>query len=162
MFLEGFPGHDDDILCTVGKLHHLFVCLCIYAEGTGNVIYLNYRFVPRMQQQDPLEDEEQNIILQGLGFQQLGDVPQLPVATFIYFSHHYFAVVFDHDLGRINIYGRFTTLEGHSYQVENNDPWHRGIMYRNVARLFGFQEPSQEPVWEMLNWYQVKVNTHSV
>ena len=129
MFLEGFPGHDDNVLCTVGKLHHLFVCLCIYAEGTGNVIYLNYRFVPRMQQQDPLEDEEQNIILQGLGFQQLGDVPQLPVATFIYFSHHYFAVVFDHDLGCINIYGRFMTLEGHSYQVENNDPWHRGIMY---------------------------------
>lgn len=37
-FLEGFPGRDVDVLCTVGKLHRLFVCLCIYADGNPKIV----------------------------------------------------------------------------------------------------------------------------
>ena len=40
MFLVGFPGHDDNVLYTVDKLHHLFVCLCIYADRKPKIVIL--------------------------------------------------------------------------------------------------------------------------
>ena len=37
-------------------------------KGTTKVIYLNHRFISRMQHLDPLDDEERWMILQSLGF----------------------------------------------------------------------------------------------
>lgn len=130
-------------------------------KGTANVIYLNHRFVRRMQEQNPLEDEECQNILRSLGFHRSEDVPPLPVAMFIHFDQHYFVTVFDYELERINVYGRFGALEGHSCKMENHDPWHGCMMYRNVGRLFRFREASQEPIWEMLNWHQVEMTLHA-
>lgn len=129
-------------------------------KGTAKVIYLNHRFISRMQHQDPLDDEERQMILQSLGFQRSGEIPKLPVAMFVHFQHHYFVAVFDYDMEHITLYGRFWNKEGHSYKREENDPWHGCVMYKNVARLFQFGEQRQEPRWEMLNWYQVEVHPY--
>ena len=81
-------------------------------KGTTKVIYLNHRFISRMQHQDPLDDEEHWMILQSLGFQRSGEIPRLPVAMFVYFQHHYFVAVFDYDMEHITLYGWFWNKEG--------------------------------------------------
>lgn len=124
------------------------------------VIYLNQKWVTRMQQDSPITDAERVAILRDSGLEDTGDIPRQPVAVFVHSEgNHWFVAAFDYDKYRINVYGRSGQKEGFSYQPEDSDTagWRGDIAYRNIAQVFRLGEGFQEPTWHTLNWYQVRL-----
>ena len=109
------------------------------------------------QAQLPLDDEDCEHILKMLEFSYDENVPEQPVASFIFHAQHYFVAVFDYQVKGIHVYRRFWDVDRHLYGEEEGDPWHGNVMYENIAKLFRWDETQHQPR-EMLSWKQIGSN----